>query len=196
VRALLPLTRQVLDISRCWGHDLVDGASLSWRLYVVQHTVCTSIISQRFAHAYEATGSSGARVVLAQDTPCMLAELGIILWKETKSKGDGSTRETTSDCDGKPRPLANGLRSLLPAASTAPVVTVGGDYKIGFPWSPRDAKRGFAHLFEHMNVSSSANVSKMRTQADQSSGAFLTGHDSDVTILTTCPFAAWSASVA
>ena len=48
--------------------------------------------------------------------------------------------------------LKNGLRVVIAPDATAPVVTVGVYYKIGFRLEP-PGRSGFAHLFEHMMVS-------------------------------------------
>jgi zinc protease len=54
--------------------------------------------------------------------------------------------------------LANGLRVVLAECHTAPHVSVGVHYKIGFRLEPR-GRTGFAHLFEHlMFQGSSANL--------------------------------------
>ena len=45
--------------------------------------------------------------------------------------------------------LPNGLRVVLSPDHTAPTVSVGVYYRIGFRVEPRD-RTGFAHLFEHM----------------------------------------------
>ena len=45
--------------------------------------------------------------------------------------------------------LGNGLRVVVAPDATAPVVTVGVYYKIGFRLEPQ-GRSGFAHLFEHM----------------------------------------------
>ena len=47
------------------------------------------------------------------------------------------------------RTLGNGLRVVVSPDRTAPVVTVGVYYNIGFRLEPR-GRSGFAHLFEHM----------------------------------------------
>jgi len=58
------------------------------------------------------------------------------------------------------RSLANGLRVVISADRTAPVVTVGVYYNIGFRLEPR-GRSGFAHLFEHMMFQGSENAGKM-----------------------------------
>ena len=55
--------------------------------------------------------------------------------------------------------LANGLHVVLAPDSTAPVVTIGVYYKIGFRLEPQ-GRSGFAHLFEHMMFEGSENVGK------------------------------------
>src|SRR2546429_9728349 len=78
--------------------------------------------------------------------------------------------------------LANGLKVVIAPDSTAPVVTVGVDYKIGFRLEPQ-GRSGFAHLFEHMMFQGSANVPKMQhIKLINSSGGVLNGSTSyDVT---------------
>ena len=71
--------------------------------------------------------------------------------------------------------LDNGLRVVVAPDSTAPVVTVGVYYKIGFRLEPR-GRSGFAHLFEHMMFQGSANAPKMQhIKLINSSGGVLNG---------------------
>jgi len=56
--------------------------------------------------------------------------------------------------------LDNGLKVVLSRDSTAPTVTVGVYYHIGFRIEPR-GRTGFAHLFEHLMFQGSANLGKM-----------------------------------
>ena len=53
--------------------------------------------------------------------------------------------------------LANGLKVVIAPDTTAPVVTVGVYYKIGFRLEPQ-GRSGFAHLFEHMMFQGSASI--------------------------------------
>src|SRR5262245_62589035 len=55
--------------------------------------------------------------------------------------------------------LPNGLRVVLSEDHSAPTVTVGVYYDIGFRIEPRD-RTGFAHLFEHMMFQGSKNLGK------------------------------------
>lgn len=71
--------------------------------------------------------------------------------------------------------LANGLKVVIAPNTTAPVVTVGVYYKIGFRLEPR-GRSGFAHLFEHMMFQGSANAPKMQhIKLINSSGGVLNG---------------------
>ncbi|HEY2460826.1 MAG TPA: pitrilysin family protein [Candidatus Acidoferrum sp.] len=71
--------------------------------------------------------------------------------------------------------LANGLKVVIAPDSTAPVVTVGVYYKIGFRLEPQ-GRSGFAHLFEHMMFQGSANAPKMQhIKLINSSGGTLNG---------------------
>ncbi len=71
--------------------------------------------------------------------------------------------------------LANGLKVVIAPDTTAPVVTVGVYYKIGFRLEPR-GRSGFAHLFEHMMFQGSANAPKMQhIKLINSSGGTLNG---------------------
>jgi len=71
--------------------------------------------------------------------------------------------------------LANGLSVVVAPDTTAPVVTVGVYYKIGFRLEPR-GRSGFAHLFEHMMFQGSANAPKMQhIKLINSSGGVLNG---------------------
>jgi zinc protease len=71
--------------------------------------------------------------------------------------------------------LANGLKVVIAPDVSAPVVTVGVYYKIGFRLEPR-GRSGFAHLFEHMMFQGSANAPKMQhIKLINSSGGTLNG---------------------
>ncbi len=73
------------------------------------------------------------------------------------------------------RTLTNGLRVVVAPDSTAPVVTVGVYYKIGFRLEPQ-GRSGFAHLFEHMMFQGSENAPKMQhIKLVNSSGGVLNG---------------------
>jgi len=56
--------------------------------------------------------------------------------------------------------LGNGLKVVLSRDATAPTVTVGVFYRIGFRIEPK-GRTGFAHLFEHLMFQGSANLGKM-----------------------------------
>ncbi len=71
--------------------------------------------------------------------------------------------------------LANGLRVVIVPDATAPVITVGIYYKIGFRLEPQ-GRSGFAHLFEHMMFQGSENAPKMQhIKLVNSSGGVLNG---------------------
>jgi len=71
--------------------------------------------------------------------------------------------------------LANGLRVVISPDRTAPVVTVGVYYNIGFRLEPR-GRSGFAHLFEHMMFQGSQHAGKMvHIRLVNSSGGVLNG---------------------
>jgi len=71
--------------------------------------------------------------------------------------------------------LANGLRVVISPDRTAPVVTVGVYYNIGFRLEPR-GRSGFAHLFEHMMFQGSENAGKMvHIRLVNASGGVLNG---------------------
>lgn len=71
--------------------------------------------------------------------------------------------------------LGNGLRVVLSPAATAPTVTVGVYYNIGFRIEPR-GRTGFAHLFEHLMFEGSANLPKGQfDKLVQGSGGVLNG---------------------
>jgi zinc protease len=71
--------------------------------------------------------------------------------------------------------LKNGLRVVVVPDATAPVVTVGVYYKIGFRLEPQ-GRSGFAHLFEHMMFQGSENAPKMQhIKLINSSGGVLNG---------------------
>jgi len=71
--------------------------------------------------------------------------------------------------------LDNGLRVVIARDDTAPTVTVGVYYNIGFRIEPRD-RTGFAHLFEHMMFQGSKNLGKMEfIKLIQGNGGVLNG---------------------
>ena len=71
--------------------------------------------------------------------------------------------------------LSNGLKVVIVPDTSAPVVTVGLYYKIGFRLEPQ-GRSGFAHLFEHMMFQGSANAPKMQhIKLINSSGGLLNG---------------------
>jgi zinc protease len=71
--------------------------------------------------------------------------------------------------------LSNGLKVVIAPDASAPVVTVGVYYKIGFRLEPQ-GRSGFAHLFEHMMFQGSANAAKMQhIKLINSSGGLLNG---------------------
>ena len=71
--------------------------------------------------------------------------------------------------------LANGLRVLVSTDRSAPIVTVGVYYNIGFRLEPR-GRSGFAHLFEHMMFQGSEHAGKMvHIKMINSSGGHLNG---------------------
>lgn len=71
--------------------------------------------------------------------------------------------------------LDNGLKVVLSPDPTAPIVTVGVYYNIGFRIEPQD-RTGFAHLFEHMMFQGSDNLGKMEfIKLVQKSGGVLNG---------------------
>ena len=73
------------------------------------------------------------------------------------------------------RKLANGLRVVVSPEPTAPLVTVGVYYNIGFRLEPH-GRSGFAHLFEHMMFQGSENAGKMvHIKLVNSSGGVLNG---------------------
>jgi zinc protease len=73
------------------------------------------------------------------------------------------------------RTLKNGLRVVVSPDHTAPLVTVGVYYKIGFRLEPQ-GRSGFAHLFEHMMFQGSENAGKMEhIKLINSSGGVLNG---------------------
>jgi zinc protease len=71
--------------------------------------------------------------------------------------------------------LPNGLKVVLSRDTTAPIVTVGVYYHIGFRIEPRN-RTGFAHLFEHMMFQGSENLGKLAfIQLVQRNGGLLNG---------------------
>ncbi len=71
--------------------------------------------------------------------------------------------------------LDNGLKVVLSPDHTAPIVSVGVYYGIGFRVEPRD-RTGFAHLFEHLMFQGSESLGKMEfIKLVQSNGGVLNG---------------------
>ena len=71
--------------------------------------------------------------------------------------------------------LDNGLKVVISADTTSPIVTVAVYYHIGFRIEPED-RTGFAHLFEHMMFQGSENLGKMEfVQLIQGLGGTLNG---------------------
>lgn len=71
--------------------------------------------------------------------------------------------------------LANGLRVVASPDRSAPFVTVGVYYQIGFRLEPF-GRSGFAHLFEHMMFQGSENAGKMEhIRLINASGGLLNG---------------------
>ena len=71
--------------------------------------------------------------------------------------------------------LDNGLKVVLSQDKTAPLITVGVYYHIGFRNEPRN-RTGFAHLFEHMMFQGSQNLGKMEfIQLVEKNGGVLNG---------------------
>ena len=71
--------------------------------------------------------------------------------------------------------LGNGLRVVVSPEHSAPLVTVGVYYNIGFRLEPQ-GRSGFAHLFEHMMFQGSENAGKMvHIQLINASGGVLNG---------------------
>lgn len=91
MRALLPLTRQVLENFERLGPRAAWTGPLSRRDYgvVAAHTEAMKDLPAEFAEAYEAVNRLAARV-LAQDSGAMLAELEkVAVTKKTKAKATG-----------------------------------------------------------------------------------------------------------
>jgi len=71
--------------------------------------------------------------------------------------------------------LSNGLRVVISPDHSAPVVTTGVYFHIGFRLEPR-GRSGFAHLFEHMMFQGSENAGKMEhIRLVNASGGVLNG---------------------
>jgi len=71
--------------------------------------------------------------------------------------------------------LENGLRVVVSPDRTAPLVTIGVYYHIGFRLEP-PGRSGFAHLFEHMMFQGSENAGKMiHIKLINASGGVLNG---------------------
>ncbi len=72
--------------------------------------------------------------------------------------------------------LGNGLRVLVAADRSSPLVAVAVVYEVGFRSEP-EGRTGFAHLFEHLMFQGSAHVEKIEHfQLIQGAGGVLNGH--------------------
>jgi len=72
--------------------------------------------------------------------------------------------------------LGNGLRVVVAADHSSPLVGVAVIYDVGFRSEP-EGRTGFAHLFEHLMFQGSANVGKFEhVQLLQSVGGLVNGH--------------------
>lgn len=80
----------------------------------------------------------------------------------TGAEGTGAARAPTSGINIPIEyyRLGNGLKVVLAQDASAPTVTIGVYYRIGFRDEPRD-RTGFAHLFEHLMFQGSTNLGKM-----------------------------------
>jgi len=166
VRALLPLTRQVLENLETLGPRAAWTGPLSRGDYKVvrAHLDALQESPEEFAQAYDMLSHLAARV-LAKDAAGMLAELEkISLEKKPKAEAIGGQCVKRLQIRMESTKLANGLNVVVAPDTTAPVVTVGVYYKIGFRLEPR-GRSGFAHLFEHMMFQGSANAPKMHTSS-------------------------------
>ncbi len=71
--------------------------------------------------------------------------------------------------------LSNGLRVVLSADHSAPIICVAVYYHVGMRLEPR-GRTGFAHLFEHLMFQGSASMAKMEiAQLVQENGGNLNG---------------------
>jgi zinc protease len=88
--------------------------------------------------------------------------------------------------------LENGLRVVISPDASAPFVTVGVYYQIGFRLEPR-GRSGFAHLFEHMMFQGSENAGKtVHIKLINSSGGVLNG-TTHYDVTNPCRRTRWSA---
>ena len=163
------------------GFNNIVGLKPS-RGLVSAHGVVPAAQSVDCVSIFAGTVGLAARV-LARDPAGVLAKLEkISVGKKTKSKGDRGQRVKALQIAMESTKLENGLNVLVAPDTTAPVVTVGVYYKIGFRLEPQ-GRSGFAHLFEHMMFQGSANAPKMQhIKLVNSSGGMLNGSTSyDVT---------------
>ena len=128
-----------------------------------------------YLDAYRAVNRLAARV-LARDPDAALDELAEVSYEEQFTiSNQRSKRVKPLQIPIEYKTLGNGLRVVVAPDSTAPVVTVGVYYKIGFRLEPQ-GRSGFAHLFEHMMFQGSENAPKMQhIKLINSSGGVLNG---------------------
>jgi zinc protease len=183
-RALLPLTRQVLaNFERvgppaAWTGPLARG---DYRI-IEAHVRALRGSEQETAQTYEALNRLAVRVLAGGSCGRYRGVGKSFCRTETEGQSSRGMRVKQLHIAIEHKKLANGLRVVVAPDSTAPVVTVGVYYKIGFRLEPR-GRSGFAHLFEHMMFQGSANAPKMQhIKLINSSGGVLNGSTSyDVT---------------
>ena len=115
------------------------------------------------------------RIVLLAATACSLALSGCTTTTETTSLPRSGAVPTGLQLESQYFTLPNGLKVVLAREASAPTVTVGVYYGIGFRIEPRN-RTGFAHLFEHLMFQGSQNAPKgVFTNAITNAGGVLNG---------------------
>src|SRR5260370_24458367 len=163
LKAALPLTRQVLENLEHIGARAAWTGPLARGDYsvIAMHEDALKPFPLEYLDAYRAVNRLAARL-LARDSDSVLRELARVSSKtDFPIQIHRSKRVKPFHIPIEHKTLANGLRVVVAPDSTAPVVTVGVYYKIGFRLEPQ-GRSGFAHLFEHMMFQGSANAPKMQ----------------------------------
>ncbi len=170
VRALLPMTRQVLQNYERLGPRAAWTGPLARGDYevVAKHL---NVLQEYFAgvrkrlRSAKSFGRAGLRLDAADTSPAGVGK--VAKDQQNQSANDRGQRVNRLQIAMESTTLPNGLKVVIAPDSSAPVVTVGVYYKIGFRLEPQ-GRSGFAHLFEHMMFQGSANAAKDAAhQADQ-----------------------------
>ena len=176
MRAVLPMTKQVLQNYERLGMKAAWTGPLARGDYevVAKHLAALQDYSPEYCKAYDALNRLAERILPRDGEDTEPTETAAYLTSRTTARISSSrashSKKVVFDRGKRVNrlqiaiehaKLPNGLDVVIAPDSTAPVVTVGVYYKIGFRLEPQ-GRSGFAHLFEHMMFQGSANAPKMQ----------------------------------